>query len=63
MGGSNWRVAVLPFILAPLMLGRVAWPLWGGPETSAVDWLLLVVSLVPWGFLVVWLRRPTSYQG
>ena len=60
--GPNWRIAVFPFIFAPLAVGKLAWPLWGGPETATRDWLLLVLALVPWAYLAAWLRRPVSYH-
>ena len=59
----NWRFVVFPYIFAPMMIGKLAWPLWGGPKTSGVDLLILVGSLLPWAFLAAWLRRPTSYIG
>lgn len=42
-----------------MMIGKLAWPLWGGPKTTGVDWLILLGSLLPWAFLAAWLRRPT----
>ena len=62
LGQPDWRIAILPFIFAPLMVGKLAWPLWGGPRTSAGDWLLLLLAVVPWAYLTAWLRRPTSYD-
>jgi uncharacterized membrane protein len=43
-----------------MMVVKLLWPLWGGPANSAGDWLLLVLALLPWVYLWVWLKRPTS---
>ena len=59
---GEWRLALLALLAAPLMMGKLAWPMWDGPRTSGVDWLLLVGSLLPWAFVAAWLRRPTSYE-
>ena len=59
---GEWRLPMLVLICAPLMVGKLAWPLWGGPRTSAGDWLMLALTLLPWAYLAAWLRRPSSNE-
>ena len=52
---THWRLLVFPFLLAPMLVARMIWDYYG-----ASDWAWLVLSLLPWVFLVFWLRRPTK---
>ena len=58
LAGPFWRIMIFPFVFAPLMIAKLLWPLWGGPNTSGTDWLLLFITILPWVFFALWLQRP-----
>lgn len=60
LAGPLWRIVIFPYVFAPLMIWKLLGPLWNGPKTSRVDWLVLIITLAPWVFLAVWLQRPAS---
>jgi hypothetical protein len=60
MNAPEWRLAVFPFIFGPLMIGKLLWSLGDGLTPSLADWVILTLTLGPWVWLALWLRRPTS---
>lgn len=60
--GPEWRILFLSLIFAPLKIAQLASSLWGGSSASSADWLVLILTFVPWAVLAAWLRRPTSYE-
>lgn len=62
LAGPDWRILLLSLIFAPLKIVQLASLLWGGSSASSVDWLVLILTFVPWAVLVAWLCRPTSYE-
>jgi hypothetical protein len=53
--GAVWRLIVLPFSFAPLMIAKLIWA-----SSGARDWILLGLSLIPWGYFALWQRRPVG---